>query len=122
MVAVAFWVLAVLAWSLSVGAAVVVAVVAPRTFTGLLRMVVPVGALLSWSGQSGRWSAAGRDGLQESWRSRAVSTSYDDYGMPLTVEDSGELGKGADETCTRTWYTRNLRLVPGSGHRVSYGE
>ncbi|TQJ37503.1 hypothetical protein OHU34_02330 [Streptomyces sp. NBC_00080] len=50
-VAVAFSVLTVLAWSLSVGAAVVVAVCAPPgPVTALLRMVVPVGALLvAWA-------------------------------------------------------------------------
>ncbi|MFI2347122.1 hypothetical protein ACH492_08690 [Streptomyces sp. NPDC019443] len=50
-VAVAFSVLTVLAWSLSVGAAVVVAVfVLPGPVTGLLRLVVPVGALLvAWA-------------------------------------------------------------------------
>ncbi|MFI5673810.1 hypothetical protein [Streptomyces cellulosae] len=51
-VAVAFSVLTVLAWSLSVGATVVVAVLlAPAgPVTGLLRMVVPVGALLvAWA-------------------------------------------------------------------------
>ncbi|MDH6588234.1 amino acid transporter [Streptomyces sp. SAI-133] len=50
-VAVALSVLTVLAWSLSVGAAVVIAVTAPpEPFTGLLGMVVPVGALLvAWA-------------------------------------------------------------------------
>ncbi|MEV1067037.1 hypothetical protein [Streptomyces sp. NPDC050263] len=50
-VAVAFSVLTVLAWSLSVGATVVVAVLAPLGLVaGLLRMVVPVGALLvAWA-------------------------------------------------------------------------
>jgi RHS repeat-associated protein len=43
----------------------------------------------------------------QTWRSRAVTTGFDDYGMPITVTDSGELGKGGDETCTRTWYARN---------------
>lgn len=41
------------------------------------------------------------------WRSRAVTTTYDDYGMPVTAGDSGQIGKGGDETCTRTWYARN---------------
>lgn len=50
-VAVAFSVLTVLAWSLSVGATVVVALLAPPgPVTGLLRMVVPVGALpVAWA-------------------------------------------------------------------------
>ncbi|WP_405526879.1 RHS repeat-associated core domain-containing protein [Streptomyces canus] len=41
------------------------------------------------------------------WRARAIATTYDDYGMPVTVDDSGEVGKGGDQTCTRTWYARN---------------
>ncbi|MEU0342030.1 RHS repeat-associated core domain-containing protein [Streptomyces bobili] len=41
------------------------------------------------------------------WRARAISTTYDDHGMPVTVDDSGETGKGGDQTCTRTWYARN---------------
>lgn len=50
-VAVAFSVLTVLAWSLSVGATVLVAVSAlPGPVTWLLRMVVPVGALpVAWA-------------------------------------------------------------------------
>ncbi|MFC0498814.1 RHS repeat-associated core domain-containing protein [Streptomyces mutabilis] len=43
----------------------------------------------------------------DAWRSRSVDTTYDDYGMAVTVGDSGEIGKGGDETCTRTWYARN---------------
>ncbi|GAA2114395.1 RHS repeat-associated core domain-containing protein [Streptomyces synnematoformans] len=41
------------------------------------------------------------------WRERAVSTTFDDYGMPVKVNDTGEVGKGGDQTCTRTWYARN---------------
>ncbi|MEV1068454.1 RHS repeat-associated core domain-containing protein, partial [Streptomyces sp. NPDC050263] len=43
----------------------------------------------------------------QSWRERQTSTSFDDYGMPVTVDDAGQVGKAADETCTRTWYARN---------------
>ncbi|GAA1432750.1 hypothetical protein GCM10009601_54200 [Streptomyces thermospinosisporus] len=43
----------------------------------------------------------------QTWRARAIATTYDDYGMPVTVDDSGEVGKGGDQTCTRTWYARN---------------
>lgn len=43
----------------------------------------------------------------QTWRSRAVTTTYDDYGMPTRAGDTGEIGKGGDETCTRTWYARN---------------
>ncbi|MEU9782781.1 ricin-type beta-trefoil lectin domain protein [Streptomyces phaeochromogenes] len=43
----------------------------------------------------------------KTWRARAVATTYDDYGMATFVDDSGEAGKGGDQTCTRTWYARN---------------
>ena len=43
----------------------------------------------------------------QTWRARAATTTYDDYGMPVTVDDSGEVAKGGDQTCTRTWYARN---------------
>ncbi|MGW7169382.1 polymorphic toxin-type HINT domain-containing protein [Streptomyces sp. NPDC054884] len=43
----------------------------------------------------------------KTWRERLTSTSFDSYGMPVTVEDAGEVGKTSDETCTRTWYARN---------------
>ncbi|MER5907448.1 polymorphic toxin-type HINT domain-containing protein [Streptomyces mirabilis] len=36
------------------------------------------------------------------------TTTYDTtYGMPMTVEDSGDAAKTGDETCTRTTYARN---------------
>ncbi|WAX81709.1 RHS repeat-associated core domain-containing protein [Streptomyces sp. KMM 9044] len=43
----------------------------------------------------------------KTWRAHAVGTTYDDYGMPVLVEDAGQVGKGGDNTCTRTWYARN---------------
>ncbi|MER8027993.1 RHS repeat-associated core domain-containing protein [Streptomyces bauhiniae] len=43
----------------------------------------------------------------QTWRIRAIATTYDGYGMPVTVDDSGEAGKDGDQTCTRTWYARN---------------
>ncbi|MGQ4385535.1 RHS repeat-associated core domain-containing protein [Streptomyces sp. SAS_270] len=45
--------------------------------------------------------------VPKTWRTRSISTTFDDYGMPATVSDSGELGVSGDETCTRTWYARN---------------
>ncbi|MFJ8794553.1 RHS repeat-associated core domain-containing protein, partial [Streptomyces sp. NPDC102462] len=41
-------------------------------------------------------------------RIRSTATTYDDYGMPQTVEDKGDDAVTGDETCTRTWYARNL--------------
>ncbi|MFJ9117374.1 polymorphic toxin-type HINT domain-containing protein [Streptomyces sp. NPDC102394] len=46
----------------------------------------------------------------QSWRERQTSTNFDSYGMPVTVDDFGQVGKGSDETCTRTWYARNADL------------
>ncbi|MFJ9019058.1 polymorphic toxin-type HINT domain-containing protein [Streptomyces sp. NPDC102259] len=46
----------------------------------------------------------------QTWRERQTSTSFDDYGMPVTVDDAGQVGKTADETCTRTWYARNTDI------------
>ncbi|MGW0704918.1 RHS repeat-associated core domain-containing protein [Streptomyces sp. NPDC002643] len=43
----------------------------------------------------------------KTWRARATTTGFDSYGMAVTVDDSGEVGKGGDQTCTRTWYARN---------------
>lgn len=46
----------------------------------------------------------------KTWRSRTVSTAYDSYGMPYLVADSGQIGKGGDQTCARTWYARNTTV------------
>ncbi|CAM5506676.1 MULTISPECIES: RHS repeat-associated core domain-containing protein [Streptomyces] len=40
-------------------------------------------------------------------RVHTVKTTYDDYGMPETVEDEGDDAVTGDEKCTRTWYARN---------------
>ncbi|MEV0204291.1 RHS repeat-associated core domain-containing protein [Streptomyces sp. NPDC050788] len=40
-------------------------------------------------------------------RVRTVKTTFDDYGMPKTVEDQGDDAVTGDEKCTRTWYARN---------------
>ncbi|UUU37016.1 RHS repeat-associated core domain-containing protein [Streptomyces sp. CA-210063] len=45
-----------------------------------------------------------------SWRTRASSTTYDDYGMAVIVDDEGDTAKSTDQTCTRTWYARNTGL------------
>ncbi|MYS24663.1 RHS repeat-associated core domain-containing protein [Streptomyces sp. SID4948] len=44
------------------------------------------------------------------WRTHSVNTTYDSFGMPTQVNDSGQLGLDGDETCTRTWYARNTTL------------
>ncbi|MFV0138261.1 RHS repeat-associated core domain-containing protein [Streptomyces sp. HMX87] len=42
------------------------------------------------------------------WRTHAVTKRYDTLGMVEAVDDWGQGGVGGDETCTRTWYARNL--------------
>ena len=44
------------------------------------------------------------------WRTHSVNTTYDSYGMPTQVNDSGQVGLNGDEFCTRTWYARNIGL------------
>ena len=46
-------------------------------------------------------------GAATSTRTRTTTTTYDDYGMPTTVQDGGDDAVTGDETCTRTWYARN---------------
>ncbi|MFD7134337.1 RHS repeat-associated core domain-containing protein [Streptomyces sp. NPDC059894] len=46
----------------------------------------------------------------QSWRSTASATTYDDYGMAVKAESTGDVAKTGDETCTRTWYARNDSL------------
>jgi RHS repeat-associated protein len=41
------------------------------------------------------------------WRTHSTDTTYDSFGMPTAVNDSGDTAKSGDETCTRTWYARN---------------
>lgn len=43
-------------------------------------------------------------------RVRSTVTTFDDYGMPETVEDKGDDAIAGDEKCTRTWYARNDTL------------
>ncbi|MFE1348121.1 RHS repeat-associated core domain-containing protein [Streptomyces sp. NPDC058757] len=43
----------------------------------------------------------------DTWRHRAVQSTFDAYGMPVTEEDSGLYGTSGDETCKLTWYARN---------------
>ncbi|MFB7454767.1 RHS repeat-associated core domain-containing protein [Streptomyces sp. NPDC056194] len=41
------------------------------------------------------------------WRTTAVSTAYDGYGMAIQSDSHGDWSTAGDETCTRTWYARN---------------
>lgn len=49
-----------------------------------------------------------RNKISTGTRTVKQKTTYDStYGMPLTVEDSGDTAKTGDEICTRTSYARN---------------
>ncbi|WP_443062789.1 polymorphic toxin-type HINT domain-containing protein [Streptomyces sp. NBC_00390] len=37
-------------------------------------------------------------------RTRTIATTFDDDGLPVTVEDRGDNATTGDETCERTWY------------------
>ncbi|WP_406381444.1 RHS repeat-associated core domain-containing protein [Streptomyces sp. NBC_01618] len=45
--------------------------------------------------------------VPKTWRSTRSASTFDDYGMPVTTTDFGDLAVSGDETCTRTWYARN---------------
>ncbi|MFG2840211.1 RHS repeat-associated core domain-containing protein [Streptomyces zaomyceticus] len=45
--------------------------------------------------------------VPQTWRARTITTTYDDYGMPSTLEDRGGDAKTGDETCKVTWYARD---------------
>ncbi|MFI6341117.1 RHS repeat-associated core domain-containing protein [Streptomyces sp. NPDC050535] len=60
----------------------------------------------SWIVQAGE--TATRTKTSTGTRTGTQKTTYDPtYGMPLTVEDSGDAAKPGDETCVRTSYARN---------------
>ncbi|MFD5006637.1 RHS repeat-associated core domain-containing protein [Streptomyces mutabilis] len=44
----------------------------------------------------------------KTWRTHVTTQHHDDLGMVSSVDDYGQRGAGGDETCTRTWYARNL--------------
>ncbi|MGW2057994.1 RHS repeat-associated core domain-containing protein, partial [Streptomyces sp. NPDC001840] len=46
----------------------------------------------------------------QAWHSTAGTTTYDDYGMVVKVDNTGDTAKTGDETCTRSWYARNDSL------------
>lgn len=43
-----------------------------------------------------------------STRLRTTTTAFDTHGMPTSVDDAGNDALPGDETCTLTWYARNL--------------
>ncbi|MEU9342089.1 RHS repeat-associated core domain-containing protein [Streptomyces sp. NPDC048278] len=60
----------------------------------------------SWIVQAGE--TATRTKTSTGTRTVTQKTTYDPtYGMPMTVEDSGDAGKSGDETCVKTSYARN---------------
>jgi len=64
------------------------------------------GATDSWIVQAGE--TATRTKTSTGTRTVKQKTTYDTtYGMPMTVEDSGDADKDGDETCVRNSYARN---------------
>ncbi|MGY3062538.1 RHS repeat-associated protein [Streptomyces sp. TE3672] len=64
------------------------------------------GTTSSWIVQAGE--AVTRTKTSTGTRTVKQKTTYDTtYGMPMTVEDSGDTAKTGDEVCTRTNYARN---------------
>ncbi|WP_343242604.1 polymorphic toxin type 44 domain-containing protein [Streptomyces sp. SID8111] len=64
------------------------------------------GTTESWIVQAGE--ATTRTKTSTGTRTVKQKTTYDTtYGMPVTVEDSGDTATSGDETCTRKTYTRN---------------
>ncbi|MFI6899108.1 polymorphic toxin-type HINT domain-containing protein [Streptomyces sp. NPDC050256] len=43
----------------------------------------------------------------QKWRSTGNLNAFDAYGMTKATSEYGDMAKGGDETCTRTWYARN---------------
>ncbi|MFI7545222.1 polymorphic toxin-type HINT domain-containing protein [Actinoplanes sp. NPDC049599] len=41
------------------------------------------------------------------WSTTSTTTSYDDYGMPTTIQDNGDVSTSGDEKCTTTTYNRS---------------
>ncbi|WP_333738946.1 RHS repeat domain-containing protein [Streptomyces sp. IBSBF 2806] len=60
----------------------------------------------SWIVQAGETTT--RTKTSTGTRTVKQKTTYDTtYGMPITVEDTGDVAKAGDETCVRTSYARN---------------
>ncbi|MFG2387033.1 RHS repeat domain-containing protein [Streptomyces avermitilis] len=60
----------------------------------------------SWIVQAGETTT--RTKISSGTRTVKQKTTYDTtYGMPVTVEDSGDVAKTGDESCVRTTYARN---------------
>ncbi|MFC4500640.1 MULTISPECIES: RHS repeat domain-containing protein [Streptomyces] len=75
----------------------------------------------SWIVQAGE--TATRTKASTGTRTVKQKTTYDStYGMPMTVEDSGDAAKSGDETCVKTSYARNTTawLVNAVSHTETY--
>ncbi|MFG1892294.1 polymorphic toxin-type HINT domain-containing protein [Micromonospora sp. NPDC049051] len=51
-----------------------------------------------------------RIATDDGWRRTASTTTFDSYGMPTTVEDSGDDTRTGDERCVQTEYVRNTGI------------
>ncbi|MEV1174529.1 RHS repeat-associated core domain-containing protein, partial [Nonomuraea sp. NPDC049784] len=45
--------------------------------------------------------------VPKTWRTLTTATTYDEYGMAVRQDSTGDTAKSGDETCTRTWYARD---------------
>ncbi|MFI8888239.1 RHS repeat-associated core domain-containing protein [Streptomyces sp. NPDC053813] len=79
------------------------------------------GTTSSWIVQDGE--AVTRTKTSTGTRTVKQKTTYDTtYGMPITVEDTGDIAKTGDESCVRTTYARNTSawLVSAVSRTESY--
>ncbi|CAM5625627.1 hypothetical protein SHIRM173S_02504 [Streptomyces hirsutus] len=81
------------------------------------------GTTESWIVQAGETTT--RTKTSTGTRTVKQKTTYDTtYGMPVTVEDSGDAAKSGDESCARTSYARNTSawlVKHGVAHRDLLG-
>ncbi|MEV0502200.1 RHS repeat-associated core domain-containing protein, partial [Streptomyces spectabilis] len=56
---------------------------------------------------TGNKSEKYRTAVGDGWRSTRTDRTYDDYGLPTSESDLGDLAKTGDEECTTTTYARN---------------
>ncbi|ROP30421.1 RHS repeat-associated protein [Couchioplanes caeruleus] len=52
-------------------------------------------------------TALGVDGAR-GWSTTSTTMTVDDYGMPVSVQENGDIAKSGDETCATTSYNRNV--------------
>ncbi|ATL32942.1 hypothetical protein KY5_7924c [Streptomyces formicae] len=56
---------------------------------------------------TGSKSEQTRTAVGDGWRTTRTERTFDEYGLPLTESDLGDLARSGDEECTTTSYARN---------------